>query len=326
MTYSTSLGRPAVGRQQDLRQVASKTYGRSYRCLTFALGKDIALVHPKEEYHQMQLTVQEIISALEERIPLALQESYDNSGLQIGEPTTLTESALLCVDLTEAVVQEAIALGSKLIITHHPPLFKPLRQLVGRTYIERALLLAIRSGIAIYSAHTNADNAPEGINYLLANDFGLKDCQPLSPLTSAQAGALLGTPLEADKAGSGIVGDLEEPIPLERMLERIKTYFGTDKLSYTPTNQSTVQRIAICGGAGSFLFSQARRLGADLLITGEAKYNDYFDSEACPILVTVGHYESEVIATRLFRGVISDKFPTFALYISKLNSNPIVSI
>lgn len=274
----------------------------------------------------MQLTVQEIIQALEERLPLCLQESYDNSGLQVGEPSTLTESALLCVDLTEAVVQEAIALGAKLIITHHPPLFKPLRQLVGRTYIERALLLAIRSGIAIYSAHTNADNAPQGINYLLAQDFGLKDCQPLSRLTPAQAEGLQNSPIEADQAGSGIVGTLPEPITLDRMLERIKTYFGTDKLSYTSTHQTSVQRIAICGGAGSFLIAQARKHGADLLITGEARYNDYFDAEAQPILVTVGHYESEVIATRLFKGVISDKFPTFALYISKLNSNPIVSI
>lgn len=274
----------------------------------------------------MKLTVEEIITALEERMPLALQESYDSSGLQVGEPTTSTESALLCVDLTEAVVQEAIELGSKLIITHHPPLFKPLRQLVGRSYIERALLLAIRSGIAIYSAHTNADNAPKGINYLLAQDLGLESCEPLAPLAATQLAALGSSGIELGRAGSGIIGSLPQPIELEQMLRRIQAYFCTDQLRYSPSTQSTVQRIAICGGAGSFLLPQARRLGADMLITGEAKYNDYFDSEARPILATVGHYESELISTRLFKGIISDKFPTFALYISKINSNPIVSI
>ncbi len=128
------------------------------------------------------MKIKDITQALEEVMPLWMQESYDNCGLQVGDREAEVSSALLCVDLTEAVVQEAIDLGVKLIITHHPPLFKGLKQITGRTYIERSVIMAIQNNIAIYTAHTNADNAPDGLNYLLAEDFGLRGAKPISPL------------------------------------------------------------------------------------------------------------------------------------------------
>ncbi len=264
--------------------------------------------------YRIKMQVKDIIQALEELMPLNLQESYDNCGLQVGDRTQEISSALLCVDLTEAVVQEAIDLGAGLIITHHPPLFKGLKCIGTSSYIERAIVKAIQNNIVIYTAHTNADNASNGLNYLLAEDFALENVQTLSPLD------------EHSGNGAGIIGDLKEEIELNTFLQQVKKYFACEKLSYSKSEVKRIKRVALCGGAGAFLWRSAKTLGADIFITGEAKYNDYFDVEERPILATVGHYESEVIATKLFRKVISKKFPNFVLYISKLNSNPILSI
>ncbi len=364
------------------------------------------------------MQVKDITQALEEVMPLWLQEDYDNCGLQVGDKMAELNSALLCVDLTEAVVDEAIELGAGLIVTHHPPLFKGLKRIGTGSYIERAVVKAIQHNIAIYAAHTNADNAPDGLNYLLAEDFGLKNVRPLSPVSgklmelvvfvpkthlrqvqealwaagAGQIGAYdscsfassgLGTfrPLEGAEpfsgkqgelsqeeeerfslilpsaeaakvvnallsahpyevpaysliplandylgAGAGIIGELDEEVEAEVFLRQVKTYFACDKLTYTKSDVKQVRRVALCGGAGAFLWRAAKAQGADIFITGEAKYNDYFDVESRPILSTVGHYESEVVATKLFHKVISKKFPNFVLYISKLNSNPILSI
>ncbi len=247
-------------------------------------------------------------------MPLSLQESYDNCGLQVGDREREIQSALLCVDLTEAVVQEAVDLGCGLIVTHHPPLFKGLKTIGTGSYIERAIVLAIKNDVAIYSAHTNADNASKGLNYLLAEDLGLVDVEPLRPLS------------EASEEGAGIIGNLKEPVAKDVFLQQVKDYFACEKLSYSKSDVQELKRVALCGGAGAFLWRDAKALGADIFITGEAKYNDYFDVEERPILATVGHYESEIVSTKLFDKVISKKFPNFALYISKLNSNPILSI
>ncbi len=364
------------------------------------------------------MRVQDICSCLEAQMPLWLQESYDNCGLQVGDPNAEIHSALLCVDLTEAVVNEAIELGAGLIITHHPPLFKGIKSLQPSNYINRSILKAIEHKLAIYSAHTNADNAPSGLNYLLAEDFQLKNAQPLekikgqlmelvvyvprshretlrTALFEAGAGKLgaydscsfsssgEGTfrPLSGSKpfigkqgelacetedrlslvlnvadssavvrslhahhpyevpaysliplandylgAGAGIIGDLEEPVDTQLFLRQVKDYFESEKISYSKTSKTKIRRVALCGGSGAFLWKKALSLGADIFITGEAKYNDYFDVEDRLILTTVGHYESEVVASKLFYSIISKKFPNFAIHRSKLNSNPILSI
>ncbi len=364
------------------------------------------------------MKVKDIIQALEGEMPLWMQESYDNSGLQVGDVEQEISSALLCVDLTEAVVDEAISLGANLILTHHPPLFKGLKQIGGRSYIERSITKAIKNDIVIYSAHTNADNAPNGLNYLLAEAFSLENVQPIEPLQgklmelttfvpreyllqvqeslwqagagklgayescsficegkgtfrplatakpflgavgsmseeeevrlsvvlpSANVGAVVKALLEAHPyevpayslvalendylgAGAGIIGDLPKSEESNQFLKRVKEYFSCDKLSHSRPIKESVHRVAICGGSGAFLWKTAMKKGADIFITGEAKYNDYFDVEGRMILATVGHYESELIIIELFHKVISKNFPNFVLHKSVLNSNPILSI
>lgn len=124
-------------------------------------------------------TIRQIISAIEEFAPLALQESYDNAGLQVGDASVQATGALLCVDVTEAVVDEAVALGANLIVAHHPLLFRPLRRIVGANYIERVVMKALRHGIAIYAAHTNLDAV--AVNHRWAEMLGLTDVTVLQP-------------------------------------------------------------------------------------------------------------------------------------------------
>lgn len=263
----------------------------------------------------MTLRIQDIWAELAERLPLHLQESYDNCGLQVGDPSIPATGVLCCVDITEAVLEEALAKGCNMIIAHHPLLFKGLKCISTGSYIQRCVTFALRHELVIYAAHTNADNAPAGLNYLLAEDLGLQQVQALLPRYPDDA-----------FTGSGIIGMLPKPIALEEWLRQIEVYFQTRQLRYSRTNKTSVQRVAICGGAGAFLWERAREVGADALLTGEAKYNDYFDCEGSPILVTVGHYESERIAATLFAEVISQKFSTFAVYESELDSNPIKAL
>lgn len=263
----------------------------------------------------MTLRIQDIWDELVLQIPIELQESYDNCGLQVGDPMRLATGALCCVDITEEVLEEALAKGCNMIIAHHPLLFKGLKRIGTSTYIERCIRRAIKEDIAIYALHTNADNSPRGLNYLLAQDLGLEQVQALSPMHP-----------QDPYTGAGVIGTLPQPISLKVWLEQMEGYFQTHQLRYSKTDKTLIQRIALCGGAGAFLWREAQAAGADVLLTGEAKYNDYFDCEGSPVLITVGHYESERIAARLFSQIISDKFPTFVVYQSELDSNPIKAL
>ncbi|MDE6986029.1 MAG: Nif3-like dinuclear metal center hexameric protein, partial [Bacteroides acidifaciens] len=127
------------------------------------------------------MKIKEIVSALERFAPLPLQDGFDNAGLQIGLTEAEATGALLCLDVTEAVLDEAIALGYNLVISHHPLIFKGYKSITGKDYVERCILKAIKNDIVIYSAHTNLDNAQGGVNYKIAEKIGLKNLKVLEP-------------------------------------------------------------------------------------------------------------------------------------------------
>ncbi len=127
------------------------------------------------------MKIKEIVSALERFAPLPLQDGFDNAGLQIGLTDAEATGALLCLDVTEAILDEAIALGYNLVISHHPLIFKGYKSITGKDYVERCMLKAIKNDIVIYSAHTNLDNAQGGVNYKIAEKIGLKHLKVLEP-------------------------------------------------------------------------------------------------------------------------------------------------
>ncbi len=131
------------------------------------------------------MRIKEILQILENLAPIPLQEDFDNSGLQVGDVNREVTGALLCLDVTESVIDEATSLGCNLIISHHPLAFKSFKSLTGRTYVERCMIKAIKHDVAVYSAHTNLDNTVGGVNFKLAEMLGLQQIRILSPQKDA---------------------------------------------------------------------------------------------------------------------------------------------
>lgn len=361
------------------------------------------------------LRIKEIVNYFETVAPPVLQESYDNAGLIVGDPEVEISSALVTIDVTEDVVDEAIKKGAGLIIAHHPVVFSGLKKITGRNYVERTVLKAIKNDVAIYAAHTNLDAVTGGVNSKICEKLGLKNCRMLQPVSGqlkklvtfipveaaekvrsavfdAGAGhignydycgynlegtgsfrggedanpyvgekgrvhyekeirfetifpgwlqskivhALLEThpyeevaydiyPLENnfEKAGMGMVGELNEPLSEPDFLNLLKKIFGTGCIKHTQLQGGKINKVAVCGGAGSFLLNRAIAAKADFFVTGDFKYHQFFDAENKIVIADVGHYESEQFTKELFYELLTKKFPTFAVRFSEVKTNPV---
>ena len=253
-----------------------------------------------------------LIAALEHFAPLSLQDSFDNAGWQIG----LTEDAdasgaLLCLDVTEPVIDEAASLGCNLIVSHHPLLFHPLKKICGQDYVQRCAMKAIRQGIAIYAAHTNLDNAPAGVNDVIAKRLGLTHLRPLLPKEDAPG------------AGSGLIGTLPQPATMDTFLRTVKERFQVACVRHNAYTGGSIQRIALCGGAGAFLIPDALAAQADAFLTGEIGYHRFFGHERDILLIEIGHYESEQFTVQLLAQILRQTDPDLPLHIAQTPTNPI---
>lgn len=356
-----------------------------------------------------------ITDFLETIAPLSYQESYDNSGLIIGNKAMEATGALFTLDVTEAIVDEAIALGYNLIIAHHPLIFKPIKSINGRNETDRCIIKAIKHDIAIYAAHTNLDNAPQGVNAMICEKLGLSRTKILDPAGEMLRKIAVFVPLEhAEKVrnamfeagagrlgdynscsfntpgqgtfkagnsanpfvgsigelhtenelrveaicekqdlsriihamvqshpyeevaydvyplvnknpyvGSGMTGEMGEPMDEMEFLHLVKRTFGPGCLKHSPLTGKKICKVAVCGGSGNFLISNALAAGADAFITGEIKYHDYFMAEGKILLIEAGHYETEQFTKDLLYQVIKENFTTFATRISSITTNPV---
>lgn len=361
------------------------------------------------------MKIKEIVGALERFAPLPLQDGFDNAGLQIGLTDVEATGALLCLDVTEAVLDEAITLGYNLVISHHPLIFKGYKSITGKDYVERCILKAIKNEIVIYSAHTNLDNVMGGVNYKIAEKIGLHNVNILSgreesllklvtfvpsehiekvrsALFKAGCGDIgnydscsyivegqgtfragegtnpycgkigelhsepeirLETILPSFKmnevikaliqvhpyeepafdfypvknvwsqAGSGIIGHLKEPMTELEFLKLVKKTFEVGCVKHNKLSGKLIEKVALCGGAGAFLIPKAIAKGADVFITGEIRYHEYFGHENNILLAEIGHYESEQYTKEILYSIIENTFPNFQIQISKVNTNPI---
>lgn len=364
----------------------------------------------------LKMKIAEITDFIETVAPLAMQESYDNAGLIVGNKQTEATGALICLDVTEEVVDEAIDLGFNLIIAHHPFVFGGLKKFSGGSAIERTLIKAIKNDVAVYAAHTNLDNMlVNGVNSKIASKLGLVDTKILSPMDgnlrkivvfvpteNAEAvrnamfsagagcignysqcsynlqgqgtfkaeegcnpyvGAIGETHFEPETrietiapkhlvskvvnamlsvhpyeepafdiypvdnsysmAGSGIIGTLPQPENAQSFLLRVKKIFGCGVIRHTQLPEKPIQKVAVCGGAGSFLINDAMRAGADILLTADIKFHQFFDARYPFVLADIGHYESEQFTKELFYELVTGKFSNFAVRLTKVNTNPI---
>jgi len=357
----------------------------------------------------------ELTGFLEDFAPLEYQESYDNSGLIYGNPKRRIKKALISLDCTEAVVDEAIKTKCDLIISHHPLIFSGINKLTGKNYVERTLIKAIQKDIALYAIHTNLDNVKNGVNARIAEQLGLEFCRILSPkphtlkkivtfcptdsaekvrnaLFKYGAGKIsdysecsfnsegFGTfkankdanpfvgkkghqhkeseikiesiyPVHAEKdiisalfnahpyeevaydiiplenqhnyIGAGMVGILSKEMNEKSFLMKIKKVMKCKNIRHTALKNKKVKTVAVCGGSGSFLLSEAIKSKADVFVTADFKYHQFFDAEDKILIADIGHYESEQFTKDLLFDLINKKFPKFALRLSEVNTNPI---
>ncbi len=361
------------------------------------------------------MTISTIISVIEKIAPLSLQEDYDNAGLIVGDSNAFCTGALLSLDTTEAVVDEALENGCNLIIAHHPIIFKGLKKITGSNYVEKTIIKAIQNNIAIYACHTNIDNVLNGVNGMIADKLALTNRMIMEPkelllrklsvyvpashsqqlldalfLSGAgdignysecsfitegvgsfrpgadanpQSGQIGVREVAAEQKievvfpkwkqhlilkamrenhpyeevaheilllqnsyqeiGAGLIGELEHPMEESQFFNHVSSVFGLSVVKHTRFLGKKVKKVAVCGGSGSFLTSKAIQHQADVFLTSDIKYHEFFDANDKILLMDIGHFESEQYTIELFHKVLQQNFPNFALLKSKVNTNPV---
>lgn len=259
------------------------------------------------------MKVRDVIDYLHTIAPNAYQEPYDNSGLLVGSYDDVVKGALVSLDVTEAVIEEAICLGCNMIISHHPIIFSGIKRLTGGNYVQRCIRSAIKNDINLFAIHTNLDNVYEhGVNTNIAQKLGLKNVEILAPKPE----------LSDERIGSGIIGEIDD-ISEMAFLESVKEKMGVSCVKYTELMGKKVQKVAVCGGSGRFLLEDAVAKGADVFISSDFKYHEFFDADGRIVIADIGHFESEQFTTDMLWGLLTEKFSTFTAHYTKVNTNPV---
>ena len=256
--------------------------------------------------------IKEVLSALEKFAPLPLQESWDNAGLQVGLTEAEVSGALLCLDVTEKIIDEAVSKGCNLVVSHHPLLFRGLKTISNLTDVQRTVMKAIEQKVCVVSMHTNMDNAKGGVNFRIAEKLGLKNVAFMSVKKVGDV-----------ECGNGVIGILEEPMAADDFVLKVKKTFDVECALTNELLQRPVSRVAICGGAGDFLLDEAVTAGADVFITGEMHYHQYFGYEQKIQICVIGHYQSEQFTTEVFRDILSERCPGVRTEMAETCTNPI---
>ena len=361
------------------------------------------------------MIIEDIIKLLSTIAPPSLQEHYDNAGLITGKKDWECSGVLVALDCTEDVVKDAINKKCNLVVAHHPIVFKGLKTITGKNYVEQTIINAIKNDIAIYAIHTNLDNVLHGVNGKIADMLGLVNRRILLPkkqllqklsvfvpvkekqqildaLFAAGAGNIgnysecsfstegegtfnagagtnpfvgnkgerhleqevkvevifpgwLEAPIvqamksahpyeevaydiyslgnEYQQTGSGLLGELPEEVSATAMLQTLQLVFNIPAIKHTALTGRPLKKVALCGGAGSFLTRAAMAAGADIYITSDIKYHEFFDAEGKLLLADIGHYESEQFTIDLLVDLLQEKFPNFAVLKTGINTNPV---
>ena len=258
------------------------------------------------------MKVHEVIDYLHSLAPNEYQEEYDNSGLLVGSYSDFITGVLVSLDVTEAVLEEAQSLGCNLIISHHPIIFSGLKRLTGSTYVQRIVQKAIKSDMNLFAIHTNLDNVyTHGVNTNIAKLLGLTQVEILRPKANM-----------TDRVGAGVVGHITATSERE-FLQLLKEKMQVSCIKHTDLRGQDISKVAICGGSGQFLLQDAIAQQADIYISSDFKYHEYFDADGQIIIADIGHYESEQFTTHMLCEILTEKFSNFAAHYSKVNTNPV---
>ncbi len=363
----------------------------------------------------MTMIVNDVINYLEELSPTSYAEGFDNVGLLVGDKKQKITGVLVTLDTLESVVDEAIETNCNLIVSFHPIVFKGLKKLTGKTYVERVVMKAIKHDIAIYAIHTALDNSNKGVNNMICEQLGLTNRAILIPqsqtikklvtfvpekeaetlreaLFNVGAGSIgnynncsfnvngIGTfngnensnPTIGKKGetqhepetqisvtfpkhlesiilktlfkthsyeevayeittlentnqhiGMGMIGELKNSMSEIDFLKHLKNKMQTDCIRHSKLLDKPIKKVAVLGGSGSFAIPNAKALNADIYITADLKYHDFFSAENQIVLADIGHYESEQFTKNLLVAYLTKKITNFAVVLSKTNTNPV---
>ncbi len=262
----------------------------------------------------MTTRASDLFDFLESIAPLHLQEEYDNSGLLIGDKHQVVKGVMIALDCTEEIMEEALQAGCNVVITHHPAIFYGVKHFTGSNLTERIIIKAIRNDLVIYAIHTNLDNIlTNGVNERIAQRLDLKKVNILKPID----------PEGNKNEGAGVVGNLPEALSELQFLNLLKDRMQAKVIRHSKFLNKPIEKVAICGGSGSFLLEEAIRKEADAFVTADYKYHGFFDADARIIICDIGHYESEQYTISLLQELISGKFHTFAAHYTRINTNPV---
>ena len=255
------------------------------------------------------MKVKDIIAEIEDFAPLSIQEKWDNSGLCIGSPEAEVSSVLIGLDCTPELVDEAVECGADMIITHHPLIFSGLKKISPDDLVGAAVIKAVKHGISVYAAHTSADKVIAGVSGAMAARLGLEDVAILDE--------------DGDGTGLGVVGNLPQPMTSAEAVGFVKERFSLKAMRTSRPVEGMISRVAMCGGSGGSLIGAAKAAGAQLYISGDISYHNFFTQDGFMIM-DIGHYESEIEIVDILFSLIKKKFPTFAVRITRnIYSNPI---
>jgi len=261
------------------------------------------------------MKIKEIEEFIEKLAPNHLQESYDNSGLLIGNKDSEVNKILITLDITDKVIDEAILKGCDMIISHHPIIFKGLKRLNGDNYVERIVMSALKNDIAIYSLHTNLDNVYNGVNFKICDVLKIRMRETLKLKQS-----------ELKDTGAGMIGDLDKEQNTLEFINQVKEGFGAGSVKYTDILKEKVSKIAVCGGSGSFLLQDAIEAGADVFITSDFTYHQFFDADGKIMIIDIGHYEFEKFTSKLILDrlqPLTRRKESVEFLLTDTNTNPV---
>lgn len=262
-------------------------------------------------------TIAIVAEFLEGWAPLESAQSYDNVGLQVGDPSVEVKTGLIALDMTPSVLHEAKALDASLIITHHPLIFQPLLHVTTQTFNSSLALRLAHSGIALYSIHTNLDAASGGVSFALAERLGIQHPDFLAATEHGER-----------RIGLGAIGELAASMHLNDFLHHVADRLGAECLRYTADPDASIRRVAVCGGAGAEFVGAAIAAGAHAYVTSDVKYHAFFDvldndGGARLAFVDAGHYETESVTEDLLQAALAAQFPSAEWHVTGTRTSPI---
>lgn len=256
----------------------------------------------------MIITVNHILEALLNWAPNHLKADYDNIGLLVGNPNQTVNTIITCLDVTEEVINEAEAAKAELIIAHHPLIFQRLAAVRTDDPTGSLVTQLVRREISLIAMHTNLDSAVGGVSYVLAEKIGLND---VSFLERGREGG-----------GYGVIGNLKAPVTKDQFLAIVASTLEVPMLRYSG-NSDAITKVAVCGGAGSFLIETAIKAGVHAYVTADLKYHDFFTHQATFVLCDAGHYETEMPVSDRLRRYLQQAFPEMDVSVTRHVTNPV---